>query len=93
MKSSPIVDAFLAELATDPEARERAAGLLAEYLAPRSSSPYLTPDEAADYLRCSRQRLYDLVHDERLVPHRDGRRLLFHRDALDAYLSGPQGAA
>jgi excisionase family DNA binding protein len=94
VKSSPIVDAFLAELASDPEARERAANLLAEYLPqPPSTSPYLGVDEAADYLRCSRQRVYDLVHAGRLVPRRDGRRLLFHRDDLDAYLSGPQGVA
>jgi len=56
--------------------------------APASSvSPYMTVDEAAAYLRCSRQRVYDLVHDGKLEPRRDGRRLLFHRvDTLDAYL-------
>ena len=56
-----------------------------------TGSPYFTPDEAAAYLRCGRQRVYDLVHDGRLHPRRDGRRLLFHRDDLDAYLAGNGG--
>ena len=53
------------------------------------SSPWLDVDEAAAYLRCgSRQRLYDLVSAGALEPSRDGRRLLFRRDTLDAYLRG-----
>lgn len=54
--------------------------------APSGPSPYLTVEEAADYLRGGRQRIYDLTHAGRLEPRRDGRRLLFHRDDLDAYL-------
>jgi excisionase family DNA binding protein len=66
---------------------QRAAELLAEQLPAAPASPYMTPGEAAEYLRCTgRQRIYDLVHQGALVPHRDGSRLLFHRDALDAYL-------
>jgi excisionase family DNA binding protein len=79
--------ALLAEL--DEDALDR----LARALAPRFAEmfdgvagPWLNVDEAATYLRCARQRVYDLVHAGALTPHRDGRRLLFHRDDLDTYL-------
>lgn len=52
-------------------------------------SPWLNTDEAAEYLRCSRQRVFDLVHAGALEPARDGRRLLFRSDDLDRYLTGP----
>jgi excisionase family DNA binding protein len=41
---------------------------------------------AADYLCCSAGRVHDLVALGKLTPRRDGRRLLFRRDDLDAYL-------
>jgi excisionase family DNA binding protein len=63
-------------------------------VAPHSShpdSPYLDVDEAAAYIRASsKQRLYDLSSAGAIAPRRDGRRLLFHRDDLDAYLRGPE---
>ena len=37
-------------------------------------------------MRCTRQRVYDLTHQGRLRPARDGKRLLFHIDHVDAYL-------
>ncbi len=82
--SSPIVDALLAAL--DDDALDQLAEKLAPRLRPVAASPWLTVDEAADRLRCKPQRIYDLVHDGRLQPGRDGRRLLFHRDHLDNYL-------
>jgi excisionase family DNA binding protein len=48
------------------------------------SSPWLTVDEAAAYLRCAPQRIYDLVSERKIAPARDGRRLLFRREQLDA---------
>jgi len=67
----------------------RAVELLREQVPATPASPYLTVEEAANYLRCtSRQRIYDLVHQGALVPRRDGKRLLFHRDTLDAHLAG-----
>ena len=54
-----------------------------------TSSPWLTLTEAADYLRCERQRLYDLAANGALVPYKDGRRSLYRREALDAYLTAP----
>ena len=63
----------------------RAAELLAERQAP-ASSPWVDADGAAEYLATSRERIYDLVALEKLTPRRDGRRLLFRREDLDAYL-------
>jgi excisionase family DNA binding protein len=89
---SAIVDALLSEL------DDVALDALADRLAPRlearmraeSTKPWLNATEAARHLACSRDRLYDLVQRDKLTPHRDGRRLLFRRTDLDAYLdSGP----
>lgn len=86
--STHLIDALLDSL--DEQHIDRLAELLAARLAPEpaTSSPYLTADEAATYLRCSRQAIYDRVHSGALEPRRDGTRLLFHRDDLDAYLTG-----
>lgn len=71
---------------------ERVVDLLADRTAAAGPvSPWLTTDEAAEYLRCGRQRVFDLVHAGTLEPARDGRRLLFRRDALDRYLMGTEG--
>jgi excisionase family DNA binding protein len=76
---------------------ERSLDILAEKLAPllaarlgtrEQASPWLNAEDAARYLACSRDRLYDLVQVEKLQPSRDGRRLLFNRTHLDAYLGG-----
>lgn len=84
-----VIDALLAEL--DDQALEALADKLAPLLADRLSqdpaaSPWLNAEEAAHYLACSRDRLYDLVQIRKLQPRRDGRRLLFRRSDLDAYL-------
>jgi len=41
---------------------------------------------AAEHLCCKPQRVYDLVSQSKLIPSRDGTRLLFRRSHLDAYL-------
>ncbi|MGH9068615.1 MAG: helix-turn-helix domain-containing protein [Acidimicrobiales bacterium] len=56
--------------------------------APITDSPWLILDEAAAYLRCSRRRMQRLMADGRLAYVRDGRRPLFLRTDLDAYLAG-----
>jgi len=67
----------------------RAVELLREQDPATPATPYLTVEEAAHYLRCtSKQRIYDLVHQGTLVPRRASKRLLFHRDTLDAHLAG-----
>ena len=64
---------------------ERAAELVAERQA-ASASPWLDTKGAADYLAAPVGRIHDLVQLRKLEPCRDGRRLLFRRADLDAYL-------
>ena len=53
------------------------------------SSPYLTVKEAIEYLRLpSQSALYHLIKDQRLPFCRRGRRYLFDRLELDAWLRG-----
>jgi excisionase family DNA binding protein len=53
------------------------------------TSPWLNVQQAAAYIGdAPTSRIYDLVQQHKLTPHRDGRRLLLHRDELDGYLRG-----
>jgi excisionase family DNA binding protein len=61
----------------------RAAELVVERLGEQNGSPWLTREAAAKYLSLPVSRL----EKDRTIPcHRDGRRVLYHRDELDAYL-------
>jgi excisionase family DNA binding protein len=51
-------------------------------------SPWLNVTDAAERLRCKKDRIYDLIALGKLHPRRDGRRVLLHRDDLDAYIEG-----
>jgi excisionase family DNA binding protein len=84
---SAIVDALLAELDDDAldALAERLAPRLAEHLG-AEGSPWLNADEAARYIAGPKGRVYDLVQLGKLTPGRDGRRLVFRRADLDAYL-------
>jgi hypothetical protein len=64
------------------------ADLVAERLrpAPLEGSPWLDTKGAADYIAAKPGRIHDLVALGKLIPRRDGRRLLFARRDLDAYL-------
>jgi excisionase family DNA binding protein len=64
---------------------ERAAAIVAKRQQP-ATTPWLSTRAAAEYLCCTPDRVHDLVSLRKLVPRRDGRRLLFKRDDLDAYL-------
>lgn len=48
--------------------------------------PYLNSEQAAAYLATKPRRIKELVASGRLRPYRDGRRLLFRRQDLDAAL-------
>mgnify|MGYP000156123504 CR=1 FL=1 len=50
------------------------------------AEPWYDVDGAAAYLACSRKRIYDLVSEGRLRVGRDGRRLVFRREWLDAVI-------
>jgi excisionase family DNA binding protein len=75
-----LTDAQLTEIA------ERAAALIPA-IEP-AVSPWLNVTDAAERLRCRKDRIYDLIALGKLHPSLDGRRVLLHRDDLDAYLQG-----
>jgi len=63
---------------------ERAAALLSD--GQGQEERWLTVESAAVYLDCKPRRLYEFV-ERRLIPHeRDGRRILFLRSELDAWV-------
>ena len=64
----------------------RAAAIVSESVSAKPES-FIGVGEAAEHLACKPQRNYDLVSQRRLAFHRDGRRLLFRRSDLDAYLA------
>ncbi|HXP99328.1 MAG TPA: helix-turn-helix domain-containing protein [Solirubrobacteraceae bacterium] len=70
------------------EIAERAAEMVP--VGTNDVSPWLNVVEAAERLRCGRDRIYDLIALGKLNPRRDGRRVLLHRDELDAYVEGQQ---
>jgi excisionase family DNA binding protein len=64
---------------------QRAAELLAERQQ-AGASRWLNTEQAAEYIAAPVSRVHDLVQLRKLTPRRDGRRLLFRREDLDAYL-------
>jgi excisionase family DNA binding protein len=71
------------------EIAERAAALVPTGAS--AVSPWLNVTDAAERLRCGKDRIYDLIALGKLHPRRDGRRVLLHRDDLDAYVEGRSG--
>jgi excisionase family DNA binding protein len=66
---------------------EQIARRAAQLLPPAAGvSPWLNTKRAAAYIDSSPARIHDLTQAGRLHPRRDGRRLLFRADDLDAYL-------
>ena len=51
----------------------------------RISSPWMSR-EAASYLRCPISRVRKLTMTRELPHEKDGRRVLYHRDELDAFV-------
>ena len=79
-------EAIVAEIA-----EQSAAVALTKLMELRVWSPWLTRREAAEYLRLPLSRL----EKDRTIPcHRDGGRVLYHRDELDDHFLalGPCGA-
>lgn len=71
--------------------------VLASALAPRlrklqivepAADGWLNAEQAAEHLACGTDRIYDLIQLRKIEPQRDGRRLLFRRSDLDAYVAG-----
>jgi excisionase family DNA binding protein len=69
------------------EIAEQAAAIVTEQaVTAMTTSPWLNTDQAADYIAAKPGRVHDLVALGKLTPRRDGRRLLFRADELDAYI-------
>ncbi len=81
---SDLARALLDELAGDPVALERLRELVGER--PGAGTPWLTAGEAAAYLACPESRIRKLTMTGELPCHRDGRRVLYRREELDAYV-------
>jgi hypothetical protein len=65
---------------------QRAAEIVRAAQGP-SSTRWLDSKAAAEHLCCTTARIHDLVALGKLIPRRDGRRLLFDRAELDAYIA------
>lgn len=67
---------------------ERAAAIVIEQLQEQAAapSPWMDVAAAAEYIAAPVSRIYALVSADRIPHHRDGSRLLFHRDELDAWI-------
>ena len=67
----------------------RLADRLAVHRAPAdalAASPWMSAQAAADYIGCSLSRVRKLTMLGDLPNHRDGARVLYRRDDLDAYI-------
>jgi excisionase family DNA binding protein len=73
-----LAEAIAARVAYQVGAREHQAATI--------DTPWLTQQQAADYLGCSASRIKTLTVADAIPHHRDGRRPLYHRDELDAYV-------
>jgi excisionase family DNA binding protein len=68
---------------------DRLADALAERVATRiAGSPWLSAREAAKYLACPISRVRKLTMTRELPAHHDGRRVLYRREELDAFIRG-----
>jgi excisionase family DNA binding protein len=65
---------------------DRLEARLAQRAHASAGEAWLNASQAAEHLACSRGRIYDLVQLGKLSPRRDGRRVLFRPEDLDACL-------
>ena len=68
---------------------ERLAAAIARRLEGKlagASSPWLTAEQAAAYIGAPLSRIRQLTMGGEIPVHRDGRRVLYHRDELDRWL-------
>jgi excisionase family DNA binding protein len=80
--------AVVAEIELTERELDRLADRVAERVAARAgqSSPWLTASDAAVYLACPQSRIRKLTMTGELPCHRDGRRVLYRREELDAFV-------
>ena len=66
---------------------QRTAEIVLERLGPEPGSPWMDRRRAAAYLSFPYSRL---TRDKTIPMHRDGYRVLYHRDELDRYFGAPR---
>lgn len=71
----------------DDAALDRLADKLAQRLGRDTGSPWLDAQGAAEHIGCSVSRVRKLTMTGELPVHRDGRRTLYRREELDAYIA------
>lgn len=76
------------DLHLDDDGVERLAAAIARRLQSAADpvSPWLTADQAAQYIGAPISRIRQLTMGDEIPVHRDGRRVLYHRDELDRWL-------
>lgn len=71
----------------DADVLEQLARRLATLIAEeRDASPWMSAPQAAEYLGWPIKRVYNLTAAQAIPHHRQGGRLIFRRDELDAWL-------
>lgn len=73
-------------LALPPEILDRLADALAERTGV-TPSPWMSADRAAEYLDVPKKRIQNLTSAGRIPHHKEGGRVLYRRDELDAWLA------
>lgn len=77
-------------LSVPPSLVDAIADAVAERLLderPEQPSPYVKIEEAAEYLACPVSRIRELKDQGKLKHYRDGKRLLFRHEDLDAAIT------
>lgn len=85
----------MADLRLSDAELDALADVLAERVQTRvgAGSPWLRAPEAAAYLACPESRIRKLTMTGELPSHREGRRVLYRRDELDAFIRGGGAAS
>lgn len=79
---SDLARVLLDEIAGDADALQR----LRELVGGEPAAAWVDVKGAAAHLACKPQRIYDLVHTDRIPHHKEGSRLLFRLTELDDWL-------
>lgn len=75
-------------LQLDDSAVERLADAIARRMPAGNVSPWMSAEQAAEYIGAPVSRIRQLTMGGQIPVHRDGRRVLYHRDELDQWLMG-----
>ena len=82
----PVESPLALTVVLPPDQLEALASRVADLLREGRDNGFLDVDGAADYLDLSRKAIYHLVERRRLPHHRAGKRLLFDRAELRAWV-------